>query len=410
MSVVVARQAFQYFNRRPLRGFQASDYPRGRWVDNRLGVLADITHASWSESIIPGTGTGTITESGTQRIFAATGAGTLRAFVGASLTDFDTAKWYVFGANFSTVTGTWTNRTMALTSAPTDGEQNAITTAAGRWCIVFQPSNATMTMRLGIGCPSNETVALNDHLIIEDPFVYELADENDIPPEWTGAVPVIIPYNNPCALTSNVITQAAYGAVRPYKRSDVVLFAGDSFGDGGSEYPRLIRDAYQIEAHITHTPGDRLDQIGTQITDYIASPSTNDPVNLLAKTCVMNGGINDIVQDATLETMQTRLNANIAALRAADIIPVVLCVGPWKAHASWSAGRQTVTDAYNAWLLARTDILTVDIYAPLEDPSTADTLLAAYDNGDGLHPSAAGSAVIQARVTNVLKRIASACS
>lgn len=408
MSVAVARQAFLYHNRRPLRGFVASDYPRGRWVDNRLGALCDITHASWTESIIAGTGTATITESGTQRIFTGTGAGTVRAFVGTSLTDFDTAKWYAFGANFTTVTGTWTNKTIALTAAPTDGEQNAVTTAAGRWCIVFQPSSTTMTMRLGIGCPSNETVAVDDVLIIEDPFVFELADQNDIPPEFVGAVPVIIPYDNPCSLASNVITQSAYGTIKPYKRSDVVLFAGDSFGDGGSEYPTLIRDAYQIEAHNVHVPGARLDQIGTQIASYIASPSTNAPVNLTARVCVMNGGLNDLVADATLETMQSRVNANIAAVRAAGMIPVVVSVGPWKSHSSWSAGQQTVTDNYNAWLLARTDILTVDIYAPLEDPSTPDTILPAYEASEA-HPNSAGSAVIQARVTNVLKRIAGAC-
>lgn len=404
----VARQAFLYHNRRPPAGFAVGDYPRGRWVRNLLGADADITQ--WNESIIPGTGTGTITENGTQRIFTATGAGTLRAFVGVTYAAFDTAKWYAFGARCASITstGTWTRSQIYVNTTPTAGEQDVLVTAAGRWCVVFNPSDPSSLLRLGIGIAGNETVLEGEQIVLEDPFLFELADENGIPPEYVGSTPVIIPYDNPCSLASNVITQAAYGAIQPYKRSDVVLFAGDSFGNDSSEYPTLVRNAYQIEAHITNTAENQLDEIGTQITDYIANPSTSDPINLAAKVCVMNGGINDILADVSLETMQSRLNANIAALRAADIIPVVLCVAPWKANASWSSGRQTVTDNYNAWLLARTDILTVNIYDPLEDPSTADTMLAAYANIDGLHPNSAGSAVIQARVTNVLKRIAAA--
>lgn len=404
----VARQAFLYHNRRPASGFVSADYPRGRWVKNLLGADADITQ--WNESIIPGTGTGTITESGTQRIFTATSAGTLRAFVGITYSSFDTGKWYAFGARCASITdtGTWTRHPIYLNTAPTSGERSVLITEAGRWCIVFNPSASSSLLRLGIGIVDNETVIEGEQIVLEDPFLYELADQNAEPPEWVGSSPVIVPYDNPCTLASNVITQAAYGTVQPFKRSDVVLFAGDSFGNDPTEYPTLIRDTYQIEAYNIHESNAQLDTIGANLSAFIASPTLHLPNSNFPKVAVLQGGINDIVNDVTLETMQSRVNANIEAARTADMIPVVLCVAPWKAHASWSAGRQTVTDAYNAWLLARTDILTVNIYGPLEDPSTTDTLLSAYDSGDGLHPSTAGHAVIQARVTNALKRIADA--
>ncbi len=404
--IAVPSQDYLYYNKRlPVGG--SLTVPRGRWVNNLLGADADLTQ--WNEVNIPGTGTATITENGLERTFTATSDGTVRAFVGVTYASFDTAEWYAFGAECVSVTdiGTWTRGQIYFVNTPTDGENTVIITSAGRWCVIFQPSATSITLRLGIGGVGNETVVTGESITMKNPFLFELDGPSDQPAEWIGDIPAIVPYDNPCTVASNVITQAAYGSLKDYSRSDVILFAGDSFGNDASEYPVIVRETHQIEAHITHTSGNNLEAIGTQITDYIANPATNDPANLVAKVCVMNGGINDILQDTAVETMQSRLNANIAAVRAADMIPIVLSVGPWKAHASWSSSRQTLTDDYNAWLLARTDILTVDIYSLLEDPATADALLAAFDNGDGMHPTSLASTAIARKVINALEKLQS---
>lgn len=111
-----------------------------------------------------------------------------------------------------------------------------------------------------------------------------------------------------------------------------------------------------------------------------------------ANTVIIWAGINSVSADDSAATIQGNLQAMYTAAAAAGATVVAVLITPFKTSTAWSAPRQAVADAVNAWIAATaTDVdFVVDAYALLEDPGAADTLLAAYDSGDHLHLSTAG--------------------
>ncbi len=111
-----------------------------------------------------------------------------------------------------------------------------------------------------------------------------------------------------------------------------------------------------------------------------------------AEYVVVLAGINDVVTDVAAGTIETNLQAMYTAAHNAGLSVVAVTITPFKGFASWSAGRQTVLDTVNTWIMnTATNVeYRVDAYTVLEDPGVADTLLAAYDSGDHLHLSTAG--------------------
>jgi lysophospholipase L1-like esterase len=170
---------------------------------------------------------------------------------------------------------------------------------------------------------------------------------------------------------------------------------GDSLANDSGDWPgdvsaSALRTTYAVG-------GARLvSAIETQVDTAIAAGRVN--------TIILNGGINDIIAGTSAADIQAAAERIVTAIRSAGLDAVILGVTPWKNHASWTAGKQTVTDTYNAWLAdsARTLGFTyVDVYTPLED-ATADELEGTYDNGDGLHPNTAGFEAMGAAVDAVL--------
>lgn len=141
--------------------------------------------------------------------------------------------------------------------------------------------------------------------------------------------------------------------------------------------------------------GDTLAQIQARLSSVIAGK----------RWVVIQGGINDLVSaDAsTNAAMEATMTAMINTCLSAGVTPVLVNVGPWKNQASWDATKQGYTDVYNAWLAsyASTNSLPFfDMYSLMESP--ADTLNAAYDSGDGLHPNATGYALIAQSLKNII--------
>jgi lysophospholipase L1-like esterase len=122
--------------------------------------------------------------------------------------------------------------------------------------------------------------------------------------------------------------------------------------------------------------------------------------------CVIMGGINDIINavaDPTAD-MQTKLISMINMAIAANIIPIIINMLPFKTNALWTAERQTWHDSVNSWLLsyaATNNFIFYDAFTALENPSSADTFVAIYDSGDHLHPNGLGHAVIATGLTNL---------
>ena len=126
-----------------------------------------------------------------------------------------------------------------------------------------------------------------------------------------------------------------------------------------------------------------------------------------AYVCVL-GGINGILWGESAATCEANLQATYTALHNAGMKVVAVTLTPWKASTYWEAAEQVVTDAVNTWILnTATNVdYRVDAYTALED--VADTLKAAYDSGDGLHPNDAGYAALATAVYNAVTWTAAA--
>jgi len=116
-----------------------------------------------------------------------------------------------------------------------------------------------------------------------------------------------------------------------------------------------------------------------------------------ANTVTVWGGVNDALAGTSAATIEANLQAMYTAAHNAGIKVVAVTISPFKGYlggGGWSAGKQTVVDAVNSWIMnTATNIdYKVDMWSALEDPGNPDTLLAAYDGGDHLHLGSAGNA------------------
>lgn len=186
----------------------------------------------------------------------------------------------------------------------------------------------------------------------------------------------------------------ALGAGMFTLRAHPIYTLGDSIMSGGT-----------LQAALVSTLGDgwtALDLcIGGDTTVRVLARTPNDVISPGdAEYCIVLCGVNDIVGGSSAGTIETNLQSIYTALHNAGIKVIACTLTPWKSNASWSSGFQTVTDTVNTWILATAANVDypIDAYTALEDPGNADTLLAAYDSGDGLHLSTAGETALGAAI------------
>lgn len=106
-------------------------------------------------------------------------------------------------------------------------------------------------------------------------------------------------------------------------------------------------------------------------------------------------GTNDIIGGGNGTTLWNSYQTFIESVRAAGVQVVMVSLTPWKTNVSWTAGKQVELNAFNAaqaaYAALHPEVLYVNMYPVWEDPGAADTLLAAYDSGDHLHPNSTGA-------------------
>ncbi len=121
-------------------------------------------------------------------------------------------------------------------------------------------------------------------------------------------------------------------------------------------------------------------------------------------TLVWALGVNDANQGVSVATAQAAAEATMDEARADGMTVVVLTGTPCANNGTWNGTKQTTLEGVNTALrnYATLHSLTlVDTYVLLgaADPTK---LLAAYDSGDGIHPSQAGLDAIAAAVKTAL--------
>lgn len=136
-------------------------------------------------------------------------------------------------------------------------------------------------------------------------------------------------------------------------------------------------------------PGNRASQMLARFTAEVINPADAEYVVIL-------GGINDVSAGESAAAIQGSLQSMYTAAHNAGMKVVALTITPFKGVAWWTSGKQTIVDTVNTWIATSANYVdyVIDTFAVMEDPATPDTLLPAYDSGDHLHPSSAGSQAI----------------
>lgn len=174
---------------------------------------------------------------------------------------------------------------------------------------------------------------------------------------------------------------------------------GDSIAETGYFNEHIMQRDVMLNITKKGISGSTLQSIQTRFQ--------SDALNGDAQFVIIEGGINNIQLAGSdpNAAMQSAMTSMITATQAIGKTPIVLNVSPFKTAVNWSAGRQVYLDTYNTWLagyVAANSILNVDVYTLLEDPGAADTLLAAYGSGDGLHWGVLGHRVVGNAIFDLL--------
>lgn len=104
------------------------------------------------------------------------------------------------------------------------------------------------------------------------------------------------------------------------------------------------------------------------------------------------GGINDIAVGTSGATAYASLASIYSEASALGVDVVAMATLPFGNAASWTAPRQTQLLALNTSVLADVNVdVDVDFYTLMGQAGVPEDLATLYDNGDGVHPSEAGT-------------------
>ena len=148
---------------------------------------------------------------------------------------------------------------------------------------------------------------------------------------------------------------------------------------GGSVYRQSARriGLFYKTVGVFAVAGNRTDQISSQIP--IASAAG-------ANICVINGGINDIVQSVAEATLRTNLIANWSGCRLAGIEPIDVGLPP--TNTSGNVARYVSNEVWRSLYCYKYNIRHVDLWTPL---ATSTGAFRAGLNADAIHLNSAGA-------------------
>jgi hypothetical protein len=299
---------------------------------------------------------------------------------------------YSLRVNVSAVSGTTTAGTanLKMYSTGATGTIELDLNATGEYIVTWtQTVTEQVTCRFGAGLDSNQTAAKS--ISLDSPMLEDI----------TAISPRVSAFHR----TITAVNDGGYTITSNQRNSDAVTFApdprgytmiiGDSQTNGRDEMQGLAQDIMHPRFGSTiRTRGTAGEKLAVEILARFSTELDLDPFDQV----VIEGGVNDIIGGASLATMQAALQSLVATARARGVyVAAVIDVGPWKSFASWSAGLQTATDAWNAWLVTYCAQERIRLIKPSEMlEGAADTLQSQYDSGDGLHYS----------ITNGMRRVA----
>lgn len=266
--------------------------------------------------------------------------------------------------------------------------------AGNRYAIRFQPAATSVIMRVGIGVDLAETVVSGDRLQVSD---IQLCEVDSL----TGSV--------------TPFSYSGLGASGKAKMTgdtldSCVLFLGDSWANGATDYPGLVASKYNREIVVSAAGGHTLAQIydlfATALSLGLASlhrPHFNIP-----GICVIEGGINDLVANRTSANMFADLMDIVAALRARNIVPIVMLPTLATDSSYYTTERANILRRYSDSVYSEVQEVVRSSDYCLNNDGTANTTNMISEAGTWIHPSATGHIVIAKALDDILRSVGSA--
>ena len=186
----------------------------------------------------------------------------------------------------------------------------------------------------------------------------------------------------------------------------------DSFGYNAYDFPQQLSNniATNYAFYVDSVPGRKLSVAqlnvdpllsNSQLPAYVAKPNG----------IIVEGGINDIVQDSTAQQIEAVTGSIINDVESKNLSAILITISPFRKNINWTASREQVRVTYNQWLRSQATqknrIYVYDMAAGMAAGGIADdrdpTILASsIDVGDGLHPNGIGGLQIASGVKQIL--------
>lgn len=344
--------------------------------------------------------------------FATTAAGIQRVWTTLSFPAAINTK-YIVSFTVDSKSGTISGGSNVLLQTVTaTGTTSIANPAVGRHSMVFTTTSAgTAQIRFGIGVASSNAA---DGTLRISRIMVECPTDQTRTYAWeyvNAREQRVFPYSYSTNLTGTLMATPTLGTVYSIPSRSSVLVIGDSFTNDYDTLPTIGGDfPYHMRRYLKGKPisvNSRGVSGATiaQITDQIATAFSETTVDSGASPytlCIVEGGVNDANTGRTLAQMQADKLAQIAAIKARGMVPVLVNVGIFE---SADASELTIIKAFNVWL--RTLGYPVyDLY--LDAGGGGDTYKASWGSGDGLHPGqmyAQGSDLMAQRLVDLIQLV-----
>lgn len=311
-----------------------------------------------------------------------------------------------------TITTGGANYNVSLQTVTATGTVGVTDPAVGRHSMVFTTTSAGIAqIRFGIGTASNNnsngTLRISK-IMVECPqdqtrtYAYEYVNARE---------QRVFPYTYSTSLTGTLMSTPTLGTTYAIPTRSSILVIGDSFTNDYDTLPTIGGDfPYHLRRHLRGKPiavnsrgvsGATIAEITGQIATAF-SETTVDSGAAPYTLCIAEGGVNDANTGRTLAQMQADKMAQIAAIEARGMVPVLVNVGVFE---SGDAGEVATIAAFNAWL-ATLPYPLYDLYA--DSTTGVNTYKASWGSVDGLHPGQSysqGSDIIGQRLADLIHLI-----
>ncbi len=280
-------------------------------------------------------------------------------------------------------TGTHQNQNVAIKNGTWAGISMLNNPALGRYAMggLCTVGTATAGARIGIGVLNanafDATIRYSNIMLERVPYGRAYPSEYIRPGDQQA-----FNYSRSSTITSGLESAIVIGSTYSTPRRSNVLVIGDSFTNDPGDFPWWLRSylsRYNVAVTWAGVGGAKIADITGQLATALARQAlttTAPPYSV----CIAEGGVNDVVARRTLAQMQTDRLAQIEAIRAAGMVPILVTVTPYEAG---DAAQKALTASYNAWLKTLGYPL-YDMYADADNGSAA--FKTSWGSGDGTHP------------------------